>query len=314
MSKMSYLTQKGSLSDVTFLYENTVQISEHNRHYEPVLGSSLGARTYLATLDRSFYTPSTPSNKILKYRRLDVLNKRKSTLEKKENSIIMLIRRVSSNLNIPKSARERAISLFLKCARKIAQSNKRELVLLAAACLLIAVRELKHAAPITLQEIVSAFNQNGVKVNPMKTLWTIKNIEQLLGNRIPLRSCKDYVWRLTQEAIKNPIVQKKLRELGIDPEIYKHRLALLAIMLLNKVEERKGGRRPLITALASIYAADRILAFRENHKPILTQRIIARIGAIAESTLREHYASLFKDIVIKETYLTMLRYVKGRSS
>jgi len=311
---MSYLTQKDSLSDVTFPYEDAIQISEHSRHYEPVLGSSLGARTYLATLDRSFHTPSTPSDKILKYKRLEILNKRKSTLEKKENSIIMLIRRVASSLNVPKSARERAINLFLKCARRVAQSDKRELVLLAAACLIIAVRELKHAAPVTLQEVVSAFNQNGAKVNPMRTLWTIKNIEQLLGSRIPLRSCKDYVWRLTQEAIKNPVVQRKLRESGIDPEIYKHRLALLAIMLLNKVEEKKGGRRPLITALASIYAADRILAFRENHKPILTQRIIARIGEIAESTLREHYASLFKDIVIRETYLAMLRYVKGRSS
>ncbi|RLF16480.1 MAG: hypothetical protein DRJ66_03100 [Thermoprotei archaeon] len=305
MTKIPCEEQKDIPLDTTHIDFDVVQISEGSRHYEPVLGSGSGSRTYLALYDRSFSSNSSCQT-LVKYKRLNILNKMKSPIERKEDDIIMIIRRVTSSLNLSKNARERAINLFLKCARAIANSDRRELITLAAACVIVAIRELGHTAPVTLQEVINTFNANGARVNPMKMLWRLKELETRLGYKIPLRSCKDYVWRFVQELLKDEAIQSKLRSYNVNPEIYKHKLALLALHLLRNAENKRGGRRPSIVALAAIYAADRILAFRENHKPILTQRYIAKVAKISESTLREHYSLLFKSIVIKETYLAML--------
>ncbi len=268
--------------------------------YEGLVLGTYGEGGTLSEYTRDFSKRLLPMKKQLLYRRLRYLQRifREEEI-KKHNQIVALLHRVSDLLKLSSQARERAINVYLKTAKRIAGTNRRDLVALAAASILLAVRELGHNAPVTLQEIVESFNNQGAKVKPMSVVKKVKTIEQELGGKIRMRSCKDYLWRLTSLVVNDPEVRARLMKVNINPKNYSHKLLMTAIKFLNKVEDKRNGRRPYIVAVTSLYAADRYLAFKEGYKPILTQKILAEASKVSEWTIRNHYNMLFRELVLR---------------
>ena len=300
---------KDALSEQISLIEElrgNVYVGQDSTASEAVLGVRGEGHT-LSSFHRDFTRRLLPLSRQITYRRLRHLQRILDDEHvKKHCQVIMTLRRVAESLRINAQARERAINIYLRAAKRLARTDKKELITLAAASILLAVRELGHTAPVTLQEIVDGFNGNGARIKPMRVVEEAKNIERALGERVRIRDCRDYLWRLVSDITRSPDIEKRLAALNVDIGTYRHKLFITALKLLKIAENRRGGRRPYIVAATALYAADRFLAFKEGHRPFLTQRLIAKRAGVSECTIREHYNAIFRELVIRMTVLSLI--------
>ncbi|MHA1451791.1 MAG: hypothetical protein ACTSRD_02900 [Promethearchaeota archaeon] len=186
--------------------------------------------------------------------------------------------------------------------RKIKSINKiiRNNISLIAFCIFFAVRNQYHNAPITINDISHAFQQLGHRVNPRLILRDGILYKKIIYRPKPHIS-ENYVNRLIESVVNSPAIIQRLHKKIPSSSIHTYRLMLYnqTLAILRKIDiYQRGGRNPFIFAGAAIYCADKLLSLKNNTKTVLTQKLASNAMNIAEYSIRDHYVSVFKKLII----------------
>ncbi|MFB0560456.1 MAG: hypothetical protein ACETWM_04355 [Candidatus Lokiarchaeia archaeon] len=241
------------------------------------------------------------SNKQALYRKLKFRYSLRLRIDKRESDYRALksLNHVTSILQISDSIRDRAAYLYQKAVKKINKKISNHIVLVAA-CLFFAIREYKELAPVTIQEVTQSFKKLGHRISVKKVIKTALELRSLFIYKHPeIRKSEDYLHRIISDIISSPIIKQRLKERGFVTEDYRNLLTQKSYSILHKIDNiNRGGRNPYIFAVSTVYCADRIISKKIAKKPILTQKILAKITKVAEYSVRDHYTSVLKPMMI----------------
>ncbi|MEX2706248.1 MAG: hypothetical protein Q6352_013495 [Candidatus Freyrarchaeum guaymaensis] len=241
------------------------------------------------------------SDKQALYRKLKFRYSLRLRIGRKESDYRALrsLNHVASMLQISDSIRDRAAYLYQKAVKKINKKISNH-ILLVAACLFYAIREYKELAPVTIQEVVKNFKKLGHRLSVKKVIRIALELRTLFIYKHPeIRKSEDYLPRIISSVTASPIVENRLKERGFTVEEYRNLLTQKSYSVLHKIDNiNRGGRNPYIFAVSAVYCADRIISKKIAKRPILTQKILARITNVAEYSIRDHYTSVLKPLII----------------
>ncbi|MEM1658763.1 MAG: hypothetical protein QXK94_07010 [Candidatus Jordarchaeales archaeon] len=241
------------------------------------------------------------SQSIYKRLKLKALHDKVRVLSATHYRALYALKRVTENLGLPVIVRERAAKIYRRIVRDTKVSNN---ILLVAACLLHAVREQKNCALVTLTEITEAFTSLGYRVTPKKLLRASFIVRKIVGAHQRLRRSEEYLPRAINTLLESESVLHKLKEKRLNVTEYKVQLTSFCSKILSEVKvNERGGRRPYTFLAAVIYCADKLLALKRGHPPILTQKLVAEILGVAEYSLRDHYNTILKPRYVVNTTL-----------
>jgi transcription initiation factor TFIIIB Brf1 subunit/transcription initiation factor TFIIB len=167
-------------------------------------------------------------------------------------------------------------------------------------CIFIAIREYKHNAPITIQEISEIFENLGHRVSPRTIIREIQKVKPIVGDifTTKTRKSEDYINRIVSKVINSNTVLDRLFKYKEEINSYKIYLQKKSYEILEDIElKTRGGRNPYIFAVAILYTGDQLLSKIKNRRAILTQKILSDVCDCAEYSIRDHYK------FIKENYL-----------
>ena len=172
-------------------------------------------------------------------------------------------------------------------------------ILLIAVCLLMAVREFKNDAPITLDEIANVFEKCGHRVNVRAIVREALRLKSLTGYAPEIRRPKDYVPRVVSMLMNNSRVLSKVKSRGWNPKSYENELREKIHTVLGMIPaSKRGGRNPFIFTVSAAYASDRLIASQFGKRPILTQKLTSTATEVAEYSIRDHFG-MMKQILEK---------------
>ena len=212
------------------------------------------------------------------------------------------LNRACSILQLPNPVRDRAAYYYQKISRKYKDLKEESTnhIVLAAACLLLAIREHKHMAPITVQELIEVFKNLGHRVSVRRVVREIFIVKKVIGLKKYVRRSEDYIYRIISSIVNSDEVITQLKDLGISQEWFKRHLIKETLQILKTLDfSVRKGRNPYILAAASIYAAARRISMRLGVKRLLTQKLVAKFSGVAEYSVRDHYCTLLKKITEK---------------
>jgi len=191
-----------------------------------------------------------------------IRNKKLTRSGRNKNLIFALseIKRMSSQLNLPKDVEERAWRLYLD-AKKINFTRGRKIERVVAAVLRIACRQ--YRIPLFIEDLE--------KISGIKKEKICKDVKSL-QNRLKI---KQQVFLSSEEH-----VGKIFTKLGLNDEQIKMR----ALEIAKKAEKEIGNENPKAIAAAAIYRA-----YKEIH---LTQEKVAKAAEISVPTLERYYKKL----------------------
>jgi transcription initiation factor TFIIIB Brf1 subunit/transcription initiation factor TFIIB len=203
--------------------------------------------------------------------------------------------RVADLLSLPDNIKEQAAYYYQKMDKKLENADITSHLTLMAYGLMLAVRESKENAPITLKEIADAFHQIGHRVTSRSIIRQALSVK----NKLPIvpikRMSEDYLQRIISETVNYPGVRLRIRRIGLTIQEYQSNLVRHSHTLFNAISvAERGGRNPFIFTVAVVYTADLLMAKNAKRRPILTQRLISKATGAAEYSVRDHYAKLLK--------------------
>jgi len=205
------------------------------------------------------------------------------------------LNRVAEIMRFPKVVSRRAAYLFRKAIRSQRKVKGATSLVLMGYCVLLATREFDRTIPSRIQEIATAFRRLGHRVTAKSILRLGTEYRDLLVVRQqPFRS-EDYLGRILDKVVSDEQVLHRIGQVSIDPLEYQQRMILVSSELLGRINgAERGGRNPYVFAVSAVYAGERRLAKENGRKPILTQKILAKIAGVAEYSIREHFCSVLK--------------------
>ena len=218
-----------------------------------------------------------------------------------EYRIFNILSKISIYLSLNKNIRNNAAYYY----KKIIKHEQKVInnISLIAFCIFYAARKENHNAPITINEISQAFQNFGHRVNPRLILRDGVRYKKYLSKKSIPHQSEDYLIRL----INDIFIQEDLGERLIRKNIlwtkdeFQNKLNQKCRQILNTLTPwHRGGRNPFILTGAVIYLADKLLARENNHKAILTQKLISDATNIAEYSIRDHYVNLLKPIFLSK--------------
>lgn len=203
---------------------------------------------------------------------------------------------VSKLLMLNEQVRDRTAYIYKKILNE-AKDKISNNILLIAVCLLMAVREFKDSAPITLEEIAEVFERCGHRISVRSIVREALRLRTLTGYSPEIRKPEDYVPRVISMLINNPPVIKKVKSRGWDILQYENILREKMIEIIDMVPaSKRGGRNPFIFAVSSAYAGDRLIAEEYGKRSVLTQKLTAKATEVAEYSIRDHFG-MMKEII-----------------
>lgn len=291
------------------IYKEDSSSSSHAKSYV-----ALGKRTVMVgglgsfidyQASRFFYDksgrPLSPRTQRL-FRRLKFDYNLRLRIAKRETTYRALksLSRVADLLSLPDGIKDRAAYYYQKMDKKLDNRDITSHLTLMAYGLMLAVRESKENAPITLQEIADAFQKLGHRVTSRSIIRQALAVRKTLPLSPTKRMSEDYLQRLVSQTITNPAIRLRLRRAGLSIQEYQARLVKYANQLFSKIGiAERGGRNPFIFAVAVVYSSDLLMAKLARRRPILTQRLISKATNAAEYSVRDHYAKLLKKHLLK---------------
>jgi transcription initiation factor TFIIIB Brf1 subunit/transcription initiation factor TFIIB len=217
-----------------------------------------------------------------------------------EYRVFNILNKVSLSLNLNKNLRNSSAYYYKKIVKM--EGKVINNISLIAFCIFYAVRKEYQNAPITINEIAKAFQSFGHRVNPRLILRDgIRYKHHLNKESIPHKS-EDYLIRLINQVISHGDLEDRLEKKNSNWSKYEFQNNLnkkCKEILKNLPLWHRGGRNPFILTGAIIYLADKLLARKNDHKSVLTQKIIAEATNIAEYSIRDHYVNLLKPLFFK---------------
>jgi len=228
------------------------------------------------------------------FRRLKVLHEYSPGLAKLEGRrrALRLLRKVVEILKLPPEICQDALKIYDQLLGIMPSTNY---VILTATSLLLACRIKGSKAPVTLQEIAEALQVLGHRVAP-RTIVKMAAFAVSHGkiSAPNMRRSEDYIDKMVKQLAEAPMLLLRMSKAGVKSRGYLDELKKIALQLLAKTPERaKSGKNPYTLAASAIYAADRVLAQRENREPVITQALLSKTLKIAEYTVREHWVKIF---------------------
>ncbi|MEM2143113.1 MAG: hypothetical protein QXQ81_07660 [Candidatus Thorarchaeota archaeon] len=195
-------------------------------------------------------------------------------------------------LMLNEQVRDRAAYLYRKISSE-ARSKIGNNVLLIAVCLLVAVREFRNDAPVTLEEISDVFEKCGHRVNVRAIVRGALLLKSVTGYSPSIRKPDDYVPRVVSRLMNNAEVLRRIRLRGWESQEYKRELRNKVIEVLEIIpSSKRGGRNPFIFAVSAAYASDRLISERKGLRPVLTQKLTSNATDVAEYSIRDHYGMI----------------------
>ena len=240
--------------------------------------------------------PLTPRSQRL-FRRLKFDYNLRLRIAKRETTYRALrsLSRVAELLSLAESIKDRAAYYYQKMDKNLDNTDITSHLILMAYGLMLAVRESKENAPITLQEIADAFQKLGHRVTSRSIIRQALSVKKKLPLSPVKRMSEDYLPRIISQTVNHPTIRLRLRRAGLSRQEYQSHLVRHSNQLLSRIDARdRGGRNPFIFAVAVVYSSDLLMAKSAKRRPILTQRLISRATSAAEYSVRDHYAKLLK--------------------
>ena len=199
---------------------------------------------------------------------------------------------VSKLLMISEQVRDRTAYLYKKITSD-SKTNITNNILLMAVCLLMAVREFKEEAPITLDEIADVFEKCGHRVNVRSIVRETLRLKSITGQAPSIRKPEDYVPRVLSMLMNNNKVIKKVESRGWNVSTYENSLRDKILEVLELIPaSKRGGRNPFIFTVSAAYASDRIIAEEHGKRSVLTQKLASDATDVAEYSIRDHYGMM----------------------
>jgi len=261
-----------------------------DRYFQDVNGQSLSGRSQkkFKRLKTIYSTRIRIGKNEAKYRALRTLN------------------HVSKLLMLNEQVRDRTAYLYKKVISDSVGKVSNN-ILLIAVCLLMAVREFKNEAPITLDEIANVFEKCGHRVNVRAIVREALRLKSLVGYAPEIRRPKDYVPRVLSMLVNSSRVLSKIKSRGWDPKSYENELREKIHMVLGMIPaSKRGGRNPFIFTVSAAYASDRLIAFQFGKRPVLTQKLTSTATAVAEYSIRDHFG-MMKQILEKSDVVEVIQ-------
>ena len=218
--------------------------------------------------------------------------------------IVKILKDVSNSLNFLADVRKRAVYLYNKMIKGVPKTKNKvpNHVSLIATALFLASREYSSYAPVTIQEICSAFQELGHRVKCKMIIRDMLEFRKHMDLKRINHESKDYLERLSNNVYYDELccARFKKKKLPGEMKLYVQDLKLYSLKILDFIPKPlKNSRNPFILAGAAIYGADWILAWKNKTKRVLTQRLLANATGIAEYSIRDHYCSVIKPIIEK---------------
>lgn len=231
-----------------------------------------------------------------KFKRLKIIYSTRIRIGKNEAKYRALrtLNHVSKLLMLSEQVRDRTAYLYKKVTSESTE-NVRNNILLIAVCLLMAVREFRDEAPITLEEIADVFDKCGHRVNVRAIVREALRLKSLTGHAPEIRKPKDYVPRVLSMLMNNGKVMSKVKSRGWELKSYENALRDKIAMVLDMIpSSKRGGRNPFIFTVSVAYASDRLIAAEYGKSPVLTQRLTSAATEVAEYSIRDHFGMMKK--------------------
>ena len=247
-----------------------------DRYFQDAHGQALSGRTQkkFKRLKTVYSTRIRIGKNEAKYRALRTLN------------------HVSKLLMLSEQVRDRTAYLYKKVVSESGEKVSNN-ILLIAVCLLMAVREFKNEAPITLEEIATVFEKCGHRVNVRAIVREALRLKSLTGYAPEIRKPKDYVPRVVSMLMNSSKVLGKVKSRGWDPKAYENELRDKIHMILGMIPaSKRGGRNPFIFTVSAAYASDRLIASQFGKRPVLTQKLTSAATEVAEYSIRDHFGMM----------------------
>ncbi len=261
-----------------------------DRYFQDVNGQSLSGRSQkkFKRLKTIYSTRIRIGKNEAKYRALRTLN------------------HVSKLLMLNEQVRDRTAYLYKKVISDSVGKVSNN-ILLIAVCLLMAVREFKNEAPITLDEIANVFEKCGHRVNVRAIVREALRLKSLVGYAPEIRRPKDYVPRVLSMLVNSSRVLSKIKSRGWDPKSYENELREKIHMVLGMIPaSKRGGRNPFIFTVSAAYASDRLIASQFGKRPVLTQKLTSTATEVAEYSIRDHFG-MMKQILEKSDIVEVIQ-------
>lgn len=275
----------------------TIFVSLGNRmHIVDGLGSYIGF--HKDTYFRDSHGHALSARKQKKFKRLKTIYSTRIRIGKDEAKYRALrtLNHVSKLLMLSEQVRDRTAYLYKKILTE-SQDRITNNILLIAVCLLMAVREFKEEAPITLDEIADVFEKCGHRVNIRAIVREALKLKSTVGYAPKIRCPEDYIPRVLSMLMNCPQVMNKIKARGWDPTTFENLLREKISAVLNMIpSSKRGGRNPFIFAVSAAYASDRLIAKEHGKRAVMTQKLVSSATQVAEYSIRDHFGMMKKII------------------
>jgi len=290
VQRCDYVEDGGTDGDLARLLGTGVE--QHLRHVD-YLGSFIGYRESRCFRDGSRRALAPPlQDRFLHLKR--VYNKGKSYGSYAHVRTLRSLIEVADGLSVCEDVKTQALYLYKKVLRKGFRHSGISTISMAVFCLLQANRS-NGGRLVALNDIVEAFRARGHKIAPFDLMDAGLVYRQLLSEKPKILRSEDLMARAVGLITADREVISASSTIKDGATKFQEDLLTRGYELLGRLRSiHRGGRKPLITAIAAIYAADRLLAKEERRKPVLTQQRLAKIAGISEYSIREHLRVLFK--------------------
>ncbi|MFW9965532.1 MAG: hypothetical protein ACFFEA_00115 [Candidatus Thorarchaeota archaeon] len=279
--------------------EASVYVSLGNRmHIVDGLGSYIGFHKDRYFQDAHGQTLTARSQK--KFKRLKMIYSMRIRIGRNEAKYRALrtLNHVSKLLMLNEQVRDRTAYLYKKISSESSEKINNN-ILLVAVCLLMAVREFKDGAPITLDEIANTFEKCGHRVNVRAIVREALKLKSLTGVAPEIRRPEDYVPRVLSMLMNSEKVLKKVTARGWNLKMYENALRDKILEVLDMIPtSRRGGRNPYIFTVSAAYASDRLIADDYGKRSVLTQKLTSEATEVAEYSIRDHFGMMKKVIAL----------------
>ncbi len=241
-------------------------------------------------------------NKFLRLKRINDLQLHTMNKESDYRALRVLNRMVSF-FQFSKHIRGRSAYLLRIMTRYIPEYTGLNRIILVATAFYISIRENSGGNPITLNELVDGFKDQGHRISKkliIRALWTLRpKLSKILDFSKILSTSNNYIPTVFQKLQSSENIKNRIRMRKINEQEYFHLLQLETRALLEKIPyQARGGRNPYIFTVSTAYAADHIVSKNKlGVRAILSQKAIAEATNVAEYSVRDHYARVIREFV-----------------
>lgn len=218
------------------------------------------------------------------------------TEDNNEKRLRTILERVCRYLSISQSIRNDIAYMFKKITKNEIVSNK---VICLSFCVYYIIREKHTLLGIDIHDIANTFNEFGYRTTPRLIVKRWFEFKKYIKQNKPT-SLKQHIERYITLICKNSSLEERLKSKGFGNSIetYKEMLLETSNKIMGIVMKSGSGRRPSRIASSIIYTADVVIAEKNKHKRILTQKILGKYLNISDFTIRDCYNNFLKPLIV----------------